>query len=472
MIKSVSVIGLGKLGAPMAACFASKGYQVLGVDADLRKVEAIRQGRSPVFEPHLPELLAASNGRLRVTDDIEAAVMDTDVTFIVVATPSELGGGFSLDYVLPVCERIAKALHRKNDFHLVVLTSTVMPGSTGGVVREALERASGKCVGRDFGLCYNPEFIALGSVVRDFLNPDFLLIGESEARSGQVLEDIYRRICGNKPPVARLNFVNAEIAKLAVNTFVTTKISFANMLARICERMPGSSVDEVTKALGLDTRIGPKYLKGAISYGGPCFPRDNLALAAVARLVGAPADIAQATDSFNRSQIRWLADFVQDSLSGRDLVGILGLTYKPYTDVTEEAAGFLLYRELVSRRVPVVAFDPAVTHSNSSGFRRSRTEVASSAADCVRQADVVVISTPWPEFSKIESGIWARPLAPRVVIDCWRSFDFLRHIPGIRYVCLGSGVPLTDIERPRVSPSREEFTQLPFDHLSAGGATD
>jgi UDPglucose 6-dehydrogenase len=471
MTNTVSVIGLGKLGAPMAACFAAKGFQVVGVDSDVKKAESMRQAKSPVFEPHLPELLAASDGRLQATDDIEAATLGTDVTFIVVATPSEPGGGFSLQYVLPVCERIGKALRRKHDFHLVVLTSTVMPGSTGGVVREVLETASRKHMERDFGLCYNPEFIALGSVVRDFLNPDFLLIGESDPRSGQALENIYHRVCENKPPAARLNFVNAEIAKLAVNTFVTTKISFANMLARICERVPGSSVDEVTRALGLDSRIGPKYLKGAISYGGPCFPRDNLALASLARLVGAPADIAQATDSFNRAQIRWLADFVQNSLSGGGPVGILGLTYKPYTDVTEESAGSLLYRELISRRVPVVAFDPAA-HSNSPGFRSNQIELTTSAPDCVAQADVVVIATPWPEFSKIESATWARPLAPRIVVDCWRSFDFLRHVAGVSYVGLGSGTASADTARTRMSASTAELRQARIGQFAAEGGTD
>jgi UDPglucose 6-dehydrogenase len=468
MTHAVSVIGLGKLGAPMAACFAARGFQVLAVDANVAKVECLRQGKSPVFEPHLPELLASCDGRLRATNDIGAAVLGSGVSFIVVATPSEPGGGFSLEYVLPVCEKVGRTLRHKDGFHLVVLTSTVMPGSTGGAVRQALETASGKRIGRDFGLCYNPEFIALGSVVRDFLNPDFLLIGESDPRSGEILEEIYRRVCDRRPPAVRLNFVNAEIAKLAVNTFVTTKISFANMLARICERVPGSTVDEVTKALGLDSRIGSKYLKGAISYGGPCFPRDNLALASLARLVGAPADIAQATDAFNRSQIRWLADFVQNSLSDRGRVGLLGLTYKPYTDVTEEAAGSLLYRMLISRRVPVVAFDPAVG-ANSPGFDSGRMELAPSATECVAQADVVVIATPWPEFSRIQSAVWARPAAPRMVIDCWRTFDFLQHVAGVRYIGLGSGLEPTSRERLDRSA---QFVEAPIGQFAAGSGTD
>ena len=230
-----------------------------------------------------------TRGRLTAVTDIEAAVAQTDITFIVVSTPSDPAGGFSLRYVDPVCQAIGRALAKKTDYHLVCLTSTVMPGTTGGPVREMLEKASGKRVGADFGLCYSPEFIALGSVIRDFLNPDMLLIGESDDRAGETLQALYAQVCENKPTVARMSFVNAEITKLAVNTYVTTKISYANMLARICERLSGANVDVITSALGLDTRIGPKYLKGAVSYGGPCFPRDNLALAQLARQLGVPA---------------------------------------------------------------------------------------------------------------------------------------------------------------------------------------
>jgi UDPglucose 6-dehydrogenase len=437
MPKSVSVVGLGKLGAPMAACFAARGFEVVGVDLDAKKVEAINEGRAPVHEPGLAEWIAKGNGRLKASQDLEAAVRGTDCTFIVVSTPSEPGGGFSLRYVLPVCESIGRALREKQDFHVVVLTSTVMPGSTGGAVRPALEKASGKRCGTDFGLCYSPEFIALGSVIRNFLNPDFVLIGESDARTGEFLAGVYQEVCANAPRAARMNLVNAELTKLSVNTYVTTKISFANMLARICERLPDANVDDVTAALGLDTRIGPKYLKGAISYGGPCFPRDNLALAAFARQIGARADIAQATDQFNRWQIQWLADLVEKHSRPGATVGILGLTYKPDTDVVEEAAGFLLARELSRRGVSVAAFDPSANgHAHPAIGDNAR--MTSTAQECIEQAHVVVLATPWPEFARIEANEWARQAPPRVVIDCWGTLNHLENVEGIRYKRLGN----------------------------------
>ena len=439
MPASVSVIGMGKLGAPMVAAMAARGVLAIGVDSDVAKVEAIARGVPPVFEPSLAETLILAQGRLTATKSIEDAVRESDITFIVVATPADMDGSFSLRYVLPVCESIGRALASKREYHVVALTSTVMPGSTGGDVRATLEKASRKRAGTDFGLCYSPEFIALGSVIRDFLNPDLLLIGESDTHAGALLESLYRSVCENRPPVARMNLINAEIAKLAVNTYVTTKISFANMLARLCEKVPGASVDVVTGAIGLDSRIGGKYLKGAISYGGPCFPRDNVALIALADRVGASSDLPRATHEFNRAQIHRLADTVEQHLGAGEAAGILGLTYKPNTDVTEEAAGLLLAQELAKRKVRTIAFDPE-GHAHASSTLGDSVHLASSAEACIEQSGVVILATPWAEFLAIPGERWARNSSPRVVIDCWRALKHLESAKGICYLGLGNGI--------------------------------
>ena len=435
---TLSIVGLGKLGAPMAACLAAKGFPVIGVDVDAQKVNALNNAQAPVFEPGLPELLQVAKTRLKATQDILTAVLNSEVTFVVVPTPSEPDGSFSLRYVLQACEGVADALRKKPQWHLVVITSTISPGSMDTAIRPFLEERSGKRSGVDFGMCYNPEFIALGSVIRDFLNPDFVLIGESDERSGQVLEGIYRQVCENDPPIVRMNFINAELTKLAVNTFVTTKISFANMLARICERLPGADVDVVTRALGLDSRIGAKYLKGAVSYGGPCFPRDNLALIATARKVGAPADIAEATDRFNRWQVKWLADFVQEHLPEGGAVGILGLAYKPGTDVVEESVGLLLARELREQRVRVIAYDPAGVE-NARRMLGDGVIFVNSPQACIDLSDIVVVATPWKEFHSLPGETWERHSPPRIVIDCWRVLRGLEGCGGVIYVPLGKG---------------------------------
>ena len=196
---------------------------------------------------------------------------------------------------------MGKALAKKKDYHNIVLTSTVLPGSTRQVLLPILEKESGKKAGRDFGLCYSPEFIALGSIISDFLNPDFTLLGELDEKCGEQVEEIYKQVMINGAPCARMSLENAELTKISVNTFVTTKITFANMLAEICEKLPGGDVDVVTNALGLDERIGRKYLTGALGYGGPCFPRDNVALTYIAKELGVEAGIAETTDRLNRS---------------------------------------------------------------------------------------------------------------------------------------------------------------------------
>ena len=287
----------------MAAVMAHKGCTVVGVDLNKGFVDAINNGLPPVEEPQLAEMIAANRSRLSATLSYEEAILATDITFMIVPTPSGPDGRFSMKYVLESAEQIGAALRKKSAWHIVVLCSTVMPGCTGGELVPALEKASGKKAGVDFGVCYNPEFIALGSVVNDMLRPDMILIGESDERSGKTLEELYTTTCESNPRINRMNYVNAELTKLSVNTFVTTKISYANMLAEVCETLPTADVDVVTQAIGCDTRIGKKYLRGAMGYGGPCFPRDNVAFSALARTNGAPALLAEATDALITTHI-------------------------------------------------------------------------------------------------------------------------------------------------------------------------
>lgn len=437
MIRAVSLVGLGRLGIPIAACLAAKGFQVTGADTDERKVEAIGRCQAPLFEPGLSELLRSASRQLKATGDVEAAVLASEATFIVVPTPSEPGGEFSLGCVLQACQGVGQALARKAGWHLVVLLSTVMPGSTGGAVREALEKASGRRCGQDFGLCYSPAFVALGSVINDFLHPDFVLIGESDQLAGDKLEEIYRSVIEKSPLFARMSFVNAELTKLAVNAFVTTKITFANMLARICERLPGAEVDVITSTLGMDSRVGGKCLKGAVGYGGPCFPRDNKALAALAHRIGAPPTLAEATDRFNQGEAERLANLVCEKLPPGGRVGVLGLSYKPDTDVVDEAQGLLLTRLLLEKGVAVVAYDP-VALENARTLLKGPVLFADSVEACVRQADVVVVATPSSVF-KVSQKTWQRPGSPRVVVDCWRILTELEKAIGVIYVPLGRG---------------------------------
>jgi UDPglucose 6-dehydrogenase len=414
----IAVVGLGKLGAPLAAVLASKGNQVVGIDVNPEAVKLVNDGLSPVEEPGLQELVSASRDRLSATTDLGAAA-DADVSIVLVPTPSDDRGAFSNEHVLTAVDEIGRGLAAREDYHMLVVASTVMPGTCDTEIRPALESASGRRVGETLGLCYSPEFIALGSVIRNMLEPDMVLIGESDSRAGDVLERIYAGVCENDPPVRRMNLVNAELTKIAVNTYVTMKISYANALADMCERLPGADVEAVTDALGLDTRIGAKYLRGAVSYGGPCFPRDNKAFGVFARDLGAEPLLAEATDAVNVAQTDRLARVVQSRLKAGDAVGILGLAYKPDTGVIDESPGVALAKLLAEAGYEVRVYDPVATEAAVDALG-GLAQAASSVAELLAQSDVTVITTPWPEFADLPIEALEQEGRPTVVVDCWR----------------------------------------------------
>ena len=402
----------------MAAVMAAKGFEVIGLDLNDRLVAALSKGMAPVEEPQLQEYIDKGRPRLRATQSYDEAVRGSDVTFIIVPTPSGGDRMFSNKFVVAAVRSIGEALRAKSTRHVVVVTSTVMPGSTGGEIQSALEQASGRKVGPELGLAYNPEFIALGTVVRDMLRPDFILIGESDPQTGSLLENIYKRSCDNEPAIRRMNFVNAELTKISVNTYVTTKISYANMLAEMCDKLPGADVDVVSTAVGSDTRVGAKYIKGAIGYGGPCFPRDNKAFAALGRALGVRCDLAEATDAINDHQIQRLIGAVQAHTSPGQRVGILGLSYKPDTPVVEESQGVALASQLSAEGYLVTVYDPSAM-APAEAVLGDQVIFANEIGDALA-VDVAVITTPWPQFKGRKLLDAAGAPKKLVVIDPWR----------------------------------------------------
>lgn len=414
-----SVVGLGKLGSPFVAVLAAGGHDVIGVDTSPRVVDCLNEGRAPVVEPMLAELLAAHRTRIRATLDVAEAVHASSLTFIIVPTPSLPDGSFSSKAAIDVCEKIGAALAAKPDWHLVVMCATVMPGTSTGELIPALERTSQKRCGVDFGFCYNPEFIALGSVIRNMRQPDMVLIGESDPKSGALLESLYRKLCESKPTISRMNHVSAELTKITVNTFVTAKISFANMVAEICEALPGADVDAVTNAAGADTRIGRKYFRGAVGFGGPCFPRDNRAYARLASNLGVQAEFPATTDRTNHRQLDRLQQAIDYYLPAGGRAAILGLAYKPDTPVVEESQGLALARNLVHAGTPVLAYDPLATDADLA-FLVPGLARAATLQECVRDADVVVLTLPGAPYAALPLDA-LKPGA--VILDCWRQLD-------------------------------------------------
>lgn len=433
----LSVVGLGKLGACSAACFAYKGFETLGVDIDKRFVDWINEGKANVIEPRLQDLIDKSEGRLKATQDYSKAINETDVTFLIVPTPSRTDGHFSDMFLQDALGHLARALKESNkENHIFVITSTVSPTTTDEVLIPLIERESGRKINNGFEVCYNPEFIALGSVITDFLNPDMLLIGESSKSAGDVLERIYEKVCENKPYFARMSLVSAEITKISLNSYVTMKISYANTLANICEKIPGANVDDITKAIGADKRVSPYYLKGGIAFGGPCFPRDNRAFAAFADKYGYDAILAKATDTVNQLQIDHIVSKVLEQIpeDGNVNVGILGLAYKPNTPVIEESPAVKIINELIKRDIRVIAYDPlAQPHANALfGYK---VLFVSNVKDCFVNSNIIVVTTLEKEFREIDDECISSPNT--TVIDCWRVLDKLKNSDKIHYIGIG-----------------------------------
>jgi len=410
----IAVFGLGKLGSVMAAVYAAAGHEVVGVDISAKNVAAINSGVAPVSEPSLQDLLDEAGSRLSATTEVSVALRDSEVSYIIVPTPSDDKGVFTNKYVNQALSDIGEELLTSERRHTIVICSTVMPGSCHGDLTAALEIASGKVVGEEIGLVYSPEFIALGSIVKNMHFPDVILIGESDAESGAIAEKNALSVAQNTPSVQRMNLVNAEIVKLSINTFVTTKISFANMLSEICDHMPGADVDVVTEAVGSDSRIGTKYLRGALGYGGPCFPRDNVALTRLADSFGVDAAIPRATDAINNRQATRVLELVSEMTEPGATVAILGLSYKPDTSVCEMSQGVELANKLLAVGFTVVAHDPQADRSTAPNLN-SGVEFISELDGAVNRASTVVLTTAWPEFQSLTS----EQLHGKFVVDAW-----------------------------------------------------
>jgi UDPglucose 6-dehydrogenase len=438
----LSVVGLGKLGQCFAACFAAKGFSTTGIDLDERTVASVGEGRASVPEPGLQELIDGAGPRLTATHDFAAAIRGSDVTLLVVPTPSNPDGTFSNRHVAAALASLAEHLrHSDKPYHLFVLNSTVMPGSADGEFIPLIEKASGRKVNEGFGFCYAPAFVALGDVIKGFLRPDLVVIGQSDDRAGGMAEAVYQKTCENAPPVFRTALVNIEIMKLSLNCYVTLKISFANTLANLCEKTPGADVDLITRALGADRRIGPHYLRAGLSYGGPCFPRDTKAIVAYGKAVGVEAELFRALEVVNDFQHEHLEELVLEYLprTGPRKVAVLGLAYKPNTPVIDESPGVKLIERLLGRGVEVVAYDPLAVPATRALFG-DKIEYAGSVADCVAQAPVCVLATTAEEFKGLDGSRFTHD--PSVVIDCWRVADPKRLGPRVKYVPLGKGRPV------------------------------
>lgn len=425
----VSVFGLGKVGITLAACLGAAGKRVIGVDVSEPVVESLNSRRFTTVEPGVDDRYRPlSAGQFTATTDATRAVAESDVSMIIVPTPSNQLGGFSLRYVLHACDEVGQGIRAKRGPHTVAIVSTVIPGSSDRTLIPRLEQASGRKLGDGLGYVYNPAFIALGDVVKGFEQPDYVLLGEADTASGDTVLDLHKSMMRIPRPIARMSPVEAEITKIASNTHETMRVSFANMLLSVCSEVPGADVDRITEALA--HRMGKRFFKGAVPYGGPCWPRDNRALALFMDLIGVPSRMPRTVDLFNDEHGRYVLRKILEIAPAGARVGILGLAYKPGTPICEESFPLKLAEWLTSERRQVIGWDPLAADE----VRRTTKgciELTATAEDCLRQSDVVVIGNPLPEFASLDWTLAARA----AVVDCWRCLPrevastFARYIP-------------------------------------------
>ena len=421
----ISIFGLGYVGAVSAACLASEGHDVVGVDVDTTKVDLINQGRSPIVEEGIGELIekVVRNGCLRATTDVQEAVADSALSLICVGTPSNENGSLKLDYVERVCRQIGEALREKDDRHVVVVRSTMLPGTVDKLVRPTLESGSGKSSRTDFDVCINPEFLREGTSIKDFYSPPFTLIGSDSDDVADTIAKLYASI---DAPIYITSVRAAEMVKYACNCFHGLKVSFANEVGNICKEL-GIDSHEVMDVFCKDTKLNlsPYYLKPGFAFGGSCLPKDLRALQYQAKELDLKVPVLDAALESNLLQIERAIQLIMRT--GKRKIGFLGFAFKAGTDDLRESPVVAVIERLIGKGFDVKLYDREVSLAKLVGANKQYIEreiphisnlMLTEVEDVLEHAEVVVIGNPSPEFRKLEQKI----LDGRVVVDLVRIF--------------------------------------------------
>lgn len=430
----IGVVGAGYVGLVSGACFADFGHEVTCVDNDKAKTAALCRGEVPIFEPGLDKLIERNTaaGRLSFTTDLAATVKQSEVVFIAVGTPSRRGDGHAdLSYVEAAAREIGKAI----DGFTVVVTKSTVPVGTGERVEEIIREANPDA---DFAVVSNPEFLREGAAIEDFKRPDRIVIGSDDERALALMREVYRPLFLNKSPVVEMNRSSAELTKYASNAFLATKIAFINEIADLCEKT-GADVQNVAHAIGLDKRIGPKFLHAGPGYGGSCFPKDTLALLKTAQDYEVPQLIVESVVSSNdkrkRAMGRRIVHAIGDNARGKK-VAILGLTFKPETDDTRDSPAIAIIQALQDAGAKVSAYDPQGVEQARQVL--SNVEYAPSPYDAAEDAEAVVIVTEWDEFRALDLARIRDRMRDLVVVDL-RNIYHRKEVErlGMKYVAVG-----------------------------------
>jgi UDPglucose 6-dehydrogenase len=442
----IAVIGTGYVGLVSGACFSEFGVSTTCVDKDAAKIERLRRGEIPIYEPGLDDLVAKNveAGRLGFTTEIERAVPGADAVFIAVGTPSRRGDGHAdLSYVYAAAEEIARHL----DGYTVVVTKSTVPVGTGREVARIIRRTRPDA---EFDVASNPEFLREGSAIGDFMRPDRVVIGTDSDRARAVMRALYRPLYLIETPIVTTSLETAEMIKYAANTFLATKITFINEIADLCEKV-GADVHDVAKGIGLDGRIGRKFLHPGPGYGGSCFPKDTLALVRTGQDYGSPLRIVETVVDINDKRKKAMASRIVDacggSVNGRT-VAVLGVTFKPNTDDMRDAPSLDIVPALLEAGATVRAYDPA--GMAEAARLLSGVEWCENAYDALTGADVVTILTEWNEFRALDLKRVRDLMKAPVMVDLRNVYNPEdMEMAGFSYSCIGrpSRLKLNAVEK-------------------------
>ncbi len=443
---TVGIIGMGYVGMATAAAFAHYGLHVIGFDVDAARREALRKGTAPIYEEGLAPLIrrAIRSRRLLLADSLEDLVARSPVVFLCIQTPSTGDGSIDLSFLAQAALDVGTAIHRLGKWRLVVVKSTVVPGTAGGMVTEVIQKSGSLRPGVDFSVASNPEFLAEGTMVRDALRPARIVIGVPDARSERSLRGLYQKF---PAPLVTLPVAAAELVKYASNAMLALRVSYSNEMARIAQRA-GVDIDPVLAAVGSDPRIGPLFLRAGPGYGGSCFTKDVRALASWGRDHGVETPILTATLDGNELQAHHVVDLTEEALEGLSgkRIALLGLSFKPGTSDTRDSRAYPILDGLLRRGASVVLFDPHAMESFRKGLTEgsiraagSHLSFAASLNEALRGADAAIVQSDWEEFRTLPARKW-RDLRQRTVIDTRRTLprDAMARA-GVRWVGLGVG---------------------------------
>ncbi|MFX0038837.1 MAG: UDP-glucose dehydrogenase family protein [Promethearchaeota archaeon] len=443
---SVSILGTGFIGLCSAACFANKDIKVLASTHNERKANIINKGKAPFFEAGLQEIMndiKKNNPELLLClIDPVKAVIETDISMITQGTPMREDKSIDLSYIESTAKEIGEALKKKDKYHLVVVRSTVVPGTTRNLVGKIISEVSGKIPGKDYGLCMQPEFLAEGRSIEDTLHPDRIVIGEFDEKSGAMLQEFYEYFYGDllkDCPILRMNLESAELVKYGNNCLLSTKISYANEFANFAELVPNVDIVQVMKGVGLDYRINPRFLGAGVGFGGSCFHKDVNAIKAWSKSKGYQSRLLEAVLDINDDQAIHIVDLAED-LAGKlsdKKVTLLGLSFKPGTDDMREAASIRVVTELKKRGVTnIVGYDPKALQTAEEELG-DKIKYSKSLEEALKESECTLLITEWEEFKNLTPEDFKKHMKTPNLVDGRRIYDYEKFNASLPFRAIG-----------------------------------